>query len=143
MTTVYDAPPNQLIHHAADRLKAEVDAVEAPDWAPFVKTSPARERPPEDPDWWFVRTASILRKVYTKGPIGTARLRREYGGRDDDGAAPFRSSKGSGSIIRTALQQLEEAGLVETVEGEGRRVTAEGRSFLDNAAHEVRQQATA
>ena len=44
--------------------------------------------------------------------------------------------KGSGSIIRTALHQLEDAGYVEKVEG-GRVVTPQGRSFLDKISGEI------
>jgi len=48
-----------------------------------------------------------------------------------------RSVKGSGSIIRKAFQQLEKAGLIERVERKGRRISSEGRSLLDRAAHKV------
>ena len=44
--------------------------------------------------------------------------------------------KGSGSIIRTALHQLEDAGYVEKVEG-GRVVSPAGRSFLDKISAEI------
>lgn len=142
MTTVYDVPPDELIRHVAARFDDEA-AVEAPDWAGFVKTGTARERPPEQDDWWTVRVASILRKVYIQGPIGVERLRRQYGGADDDGSSPNHGTKGSGSIVREGLQQLEAGGYVETVEGQGRRITAEGRSFLDDAAHELVEEATA
>lgn len=142
MTTVYDVPPEPLIRHVASELEDDA-AVEPPEWAAFVKTGTSRERSPEDADWWYVRTASVLRKVYTKGPIGVERLRRDYGGPDRQTVGPAHARKGSGSIVRNALQQLEAAGLVETVEGEGRQVTASGRSFLDNAAHELVQETTA
>lgn len=138
MTTVYEVPPGEVIAHVADELK-EGDDVTPPGWAAYVKTGPDRERPPEDPDWWYTRVASVLRKVYIHGPIGTERLRSMYGGPVDHGSAPDKAAKGSGSIVRTALQQLEAAGLAELVEGEGRKVTPEGRSFLDNASHEVAQ----
>lgn len=142
MTTVYDVPPDQLIHHVASELEDD-DAVQPPEWAPFVKTAASRERPPEEDGWWFIRTASVLRKVYTKGPVGTERLRREYGGPKNNGSAPAHGARGSGSIVRNALQQLEEAGYVKTLKGKGRTVTPEGRSFLDDAAHEIEEQATA
>lgn len=142
MTTVYDVPPDRLIRHVAGALDDE-PAVEAPEWAAFAKTGTARERPPEEDGWWTVRAASILRKIYLQGPIGVERLRRQYGGADDDGSSPNHGTKGSGSIVRNALQQLEEAGYVETVEGQGRQITADGRSFLDDAAHELAEEATA
>ena len=52
----------------------------------------------------------------------------------------IRDSKGSGAIIRKALQQLEAAGLVETVKGKGRVVTNKGRSLLDKLATEIKKE---
>lgn len=140
MTTVYDVPAEPLIEQAADELRDE-DAVEAPPWADFTRTGGHREQAPEDADWWIIRCAAVLRKVYLRGPVGTKRLAAEFGGKRDHGAAPSHAVKGSGSIVRTALQQLEEAGLVEQTEAGrgGRTTTPDGQRFLDNLAHEVKQ----
>ena len=138
MTTVYDVPATPLIKAVAEKLKAE-KAVTPPAWAPFVTTGIHSEKPPVEADWWHVRAAAVLRKVYVMGPVGTERLRSEFGGARDRGSKPNRAKKGSGSIVRESLQQLEKAGLLEAVKGEGRRVSAKGRSLLDNAAHEVRK----
>jgi small subunit ribosomal protein S19e len=137
MTTVYDVPATQLIAEAAKAL-SKVDAVKAPEWAPYAKTGIHREKPPVDPDWWPTRVAAVLRKVYTEGPIGTERLRQHFGGTRDRGSRPNRAAKGSGSIARKALQQLEAAGLIVNVQSQGRVVTATGRSLMDNAAHATR-----
>ena len=138
MTTVYDVPATQLIAAAAKDL-AKVDAIEAPEWAPYVKTGIHREKPPVDDGWWTTRVAAVLRKVYVEGPIGTERLRQHFGGYRDRGSMPNKAVKGSGSIARKALQQLETAGLVQNIQSQGRVVTPQGRSLLDNAAHAVRQ----
>ena len=137
MTTVYDVPATALIQEAARRLR-EVKAIEVPEWAPFVKTGVHTEKPPVQADWWHTRVAAVLRKVYVDGPLGTEQLRAHFGGHRDRGSKPNRAVKGSGSIARTALQQLEAAGLVQTVQAQGRVVTAQGRSLLDDAAHAVR-----
>lgn len=137
MTTVFDVPATALISETAKRLH-EVKQIEAPEWAPFVKTGIHTEKPPVQEDWWHTRVAAVLRKVYTQGPIGTEALRAEFGGYRDRGNKPNRAVKGSGSIARTALQQLEAAGLVQTVQAQGRIVTPQGRSLMDNVAHDVR-----
>ncbi len=137
MTTVYDVPATALIEEAAKRL-SEVKAVAAPEWAEFVKTGIHTEKPPVQDDWWNTRVAAVLRKVYLEGPIGTEKLRAHFGGYRDRGNRPNRAVKGSGSIAREALQQLEAAGLVLTVQAQGRIVTAAGRGLMDNAAHAVR-----
>lgn len=136
MTTVFDVPAGPLIAEAAKRLR-EVKEVTPPAWAPFVKTGVHREKPPVDADWWHARVAAVLRKVYLEGPIGSERLSAEFGGHRDRGSKPNRAVRGSGSIARKALQQLEAGGLVQNVQAQGRVVTAKGRSLLDNAAHAV------
>ena len=45
--------------------------------------------------------------------------------------------KGSRSIIRKSLMQLETAGLVVRNKNNGRVVTPKGQALLDNAAKEV------
>ncbi len=138
MATMYDVPADALIAALADDLEGRLDE---PEWAAFTKTGANRELPPEQEDFWAVRAGSLLRKVAESGPIGVERLATEYGGSKDGSTryrvAPNRRADGSRNIIRTILQQLEEEGYVETAEGQGRRVTAEGRSFLDETAGEV------
>lgn len=137
MPTVYDVPADLLISRLAKYLKENVDEVTAPAWAMFAKTGPHRERPPQNPDWWYVRCASLLRKLYLHGPLGVSRLRTEYGGRQRKGRSPEHSKKAGGSAIRKPLQQLERAGLVEKVDKEGRRLSKEGIKLLDKMAAEI------
>ncbi len=134
MVTVYDVPADKLIQKTAEKLK-EMN-IGVPAWVPFVKTGVSRERRPDQDDWWYIRCASILRKIYIYGPVGVSRLRTAYGGRKNRGHAPEHFYKGSGNIIRKALQELEKLGLVEK-RPEGRVITPKGRSFLDNIAKEV------
>ncbi len=130
MPTVYDIPANIMIRRLAQDLKTRKE-IQIPEWAPFVKTGVHKERAPEDPEWWYIRCASLLRKIYLKGPIGTQRLRRMYGGRKDRGTKPFRFYPGSGAVIRTALQQLERAGFIRKLGSKGREMTDVGRSYMD------------
>jgi len=137
VTTVYDVAADKLIPRIAEELK-KAKEVKPPEWALFVKTGVHKERPPTDSDWWYIRCASILRRLYVKGPSGVERLRTAYGGRKRRGVKPAHFAKGSGSIIRKALQQLEKAGLVEQEKGVGRKLSSKGRSFLDRLAHMIR-----
>lgn len=135
MVTVYDVPPGKLIERLSEELR-EKDGIEEPEWAGFVKTGVHKEKGPEQPDWWFDRLSAVLRSVYVEGPIGVAKLRGKYGGKQRRGSKPNQVAKGSGSIIRESLQQLEEAGLIQK-EDEGRVVTSEGQSLLDDLANEI------
>jgi len=83
----------------------------------------------------------MMRKMYKSGePIGIETFRVIYGGRQNRGVAPEHFRKGSGSVVRKILQQLEEAGLVKKVPGKGRTLTPQGRSLLDKAAKEVMEE---
>ena len=93
----------------------------------------SRERHPQQPDWWYIRSASLLRTL-ALGNAGVSRLRTRYGGRKNRGHKPEHKFKASGAVIRTALQQLEAAGLVKTEKGKGRLLTPKGASFLSKAA---------
>jgi len=135
MTTVYDVPPDHIIRRVAEELKTRKEIV-PPAWAAFAKTGVHKEMPPEDPDWWFIRAAAVLRRVYVDGPLGVERMRSFYGGNKNRGSKPNAFRKGSGSILRKSLQQLEAAGLV-IHDKTGRRVSPAGMSFLDNLSQEV------
>lgn len=139
MTVVYDVPPDALIHKVAEKLKGKNEA-KPPSWAKFVKTGVHREKAPVQGDWWYTRTAAILRKIYINGPIGVSRLSAEYGGRKNKGSKPNKAKKGSGSIVQLALTQLEKLEYVSTVKGKGRIIAPKGRSLLDNTAHEIMEE---
>lgn len=129
--TIVRAPPEKVIASTAVELKKL--GVSQPPWAAFVKTGVSRERPPQQADWWSIRAAAILRKLFAQ-PLGTQRLRRLYGGRKNRGHKPEHTFPASGSIIREMLQQLETAQLVKTVQGKGREITTQGRKLLLQAA---------
>ncbi|MFB6200254.1 MAG: 30S ribosomal protein S19e [Candidatus Nanohaloarchaea archaeon] len=134
MVTVYDVKAEPLIKRVAKELEEEI---EEPEWTDYVKTGVSKENPPQQDNWYYIRTAAILRKIYIDGPLGVSRLRTVYGDRKSDGHAPEHQGKASGKVIRTALQKLEEAGYLEEEEGEGRKLTEEGQSFMDQQASEL------
>lgn len=140
MISPHDVPASKLIERLAKYLKENIDEVNPPPWAYAVKTGMHTQRPPENPDWWFIRCASVLRKIYLYGPIGVERLRADYGGRKDYGVRPDHASKAGGSIIRKALQQLEAAGFVEAFKTSGRVVTKKGRKLLEELAEDVQKE---
>jgi len=136
MATVYDVNAQELIKRTAKELETKPEC-KAPDWAKFVKTGTSKQRPPMLKNWWSERLASVLRIVYIKGPLGTNRLRVKYGGKKNMGNAPEKTKRGSGSIARRSLQQLEKAGLIKQAQKgnhKGRVITPAGKKFLDKVA---------
>lgn len=137
MVTVYDVEPQKFIEELKERLK-EFKSIEKTEKFTGVKTSAGKERPPEQEDWWFIKAASILRKIYLKGPVGVSRLRKEYSTRKRRGHKPEKTYEAGGNIIRTILGQLEEEELIKKEE-EGRVITPKGQSFLDNLAYDLKK----
>ncbi|MBS3172204.1 30S ribosomal protein S19e [Candidatus Woesearchaeota archaeon] len=130
---VQEIKTSDLLDNIAKQLK-QIKEINAPEWSKFVKTGAGRERPPVSEDWWYIRAASILRKISILGPIGVNKLKIKYGGNKNMGHKPERFYPASGKIIRTILQQLETAGLIEkTKKGNhhGRILTAKGNSLLN------------
>jgi len=136
MTTVYDIPAKDFIDAVAKKLEND-NAIEIPKENIFSRTGVHKVNPPIEKNWWYIRCASILRKIYISNVIGVEHLRAEYGGKKDRGSKPYKAVRGSGSIVRRAVQQLEKAGYVSKIKGRGRMLTSKGRSFLDNTSYEV------
>jgi small subunit ribosomal protein S19e len=137
-STVYDVDAGKFNIALAEELK-KIESFVIPEWAYFVKTAVARERPPQDENWWYNRAASILRQAYTRGVVGVNRLKSRYGGRKNRGARPAEFRKGSGKIIRLILQQSEQAGLLKKSETKrkGRELTEKGKKFMDDVADKI------
>jgi small subunit ribosomal protein S19e len=135
MPTIYDIKPQELIKKTAEAIKSEVPT---PTWANFVKTGHGKENRPLQSNWYQLRAASILRKVYKNGPIGTSKLRKNYTTKKNRGHRPEITTQASGKIIRSILQQLEKAGYIKQIEKgvhKGREITPKGKSLLDKLSN--------
>lgn len=124
----------ELVLSTSEELK---ENIAMPAWASAVKTGAHRETLPKNPDWWYIRAASILRVINQQGPIGVGKLRVKYGGRKNRGVRPDRFALAGGKVLRTILQQLEGAELIKQAQvgtHKGRVITAKGVSLLAKAA---------
>jgi len=136
MTTVYDVHGQNLVFDLAEALK-NLESITIPEWSISAKTAAHKENAPDTDDWWYMRSASILRKIYLEGPLGTERLSRMYSGPKDRGGKPNKSHPGGRKIIRTVMKQLEAAELITYEKGKGRKISPRGQSMLDGIALEV------
>lgn len=100
--------------------------MEVPTWVDIVKTASFKELAPYDPDWFYIRAASMARKLYVSGNMGVGAFRKNYGGAKNDGVCRFHHAIGSGSVARAILKQLESVGVVEKGP-KGRRITPSGQ----------------
>lgn len=88
--------------------------------------------PPQDPDWYYIRAASIARLVYTRKTVGVGRLRKIHGTAKNRGSRPSKHVDASGSVDRKVMQSLEKIGILEQDEEKGgRRITQAGQRDLD------------
>lgn len=129
---VRDVNAKDFVEEYAAHLK-KMGLLDVPDYVDFVKTGVAKELAPFDPDWFYMRAASVARQVYMTNNLGVRQLTKKHGGRHRRGSRPNVSSKGSGSVDRRALQALEKLGFIETTK-KGRIITSKGRSDLDRVA---------
>ena len=132
MAKVFDVPADIFISRLTQILKNE--DIPVPDWTSFVKTGSHAEKPPQNSEWWHVRCASILRKIYLHSPASIKELRSMYGGGKPVGYGTAHHRYASGAIIRNAVHALEKLGYIEKVEKKGRVLTKQGTKKLDGLA---------
>ncbi|KAI5181737.1 small subunit ribosomal protein S19e [Nematocida sp. AWRm80] len=134
--------PVALINALSTSLREEKKLAQ-PKNVEYIKTGHGRQRAPEDPNWYFIRSASVLRKIYmeeltgksgSKKGLGTLQLARAYGGSKNNGHKPSHTVTGSKSLVRSILQGLEGLQLVESVKNSGRVLTPAGRQYLEQIA---------
>ena len=137
MPLAQNVPADKLISAISEYLKDNVKEVSPPEWALYTKTGPQVSRVPSQTDFWYVRSASLLRRLYLDGPVGIERLRTIYGGRTKKGMRNEHFMKSGASAIRKVLQQLERAGLVAKASTKGRVLTDKGTSTVDRVAYKL------
>merc|ERR1719453_1149729 len=132
---VKDVAADAFIVAYAAHLK-RIGKIEVHKWADLVKTAKFKELAPYDPDWYYIRAASMARKVYLRQGTGVGAFRKVYGGREHNGTMKCHFGLGSGSVCRHILQQLEKLKIVEKDSRDkgGRRITTQGQRDLDSIA---------
>merc|ERR1711904_94442 len=121
--TVKDVPADEFIKSCADYLKRQ-PKFDVPKYHDIVKTGVIKELAPYDEDWFFIRAASIARKVYLRK--GTHRGTKK---------AHFQTA--SGAIIRKAMYELEKLEMMEKTGDGGREITSKGRAEMDRIAGNI------
>jgi small subunit ribosomal protein S19e len=134
--TVKDVSSHEFVRNYAAHLKRS-GKLEVPVWVDLVKTATFKELAPYDADWFYIRTASMARKIYLRGGIGVGAFKKIYGGRKSNGSRPSHFAKSSGSIARQCLKQLESLNIVEKDPKGGRRITSDGQRDLDQVAGRI------
>jgi small subunit ribosomal protein S19e len=133
---VKDVDQQLFVVGFADFLKKS-GKMQVPEWADLIKLSRFNEQGPHNPDWFFVRAASVARHLYIRAPAGVGAFTKIYGARKRNGSAPSHFMRSSQSVSRRVLQSLEEMALVEKDANGGRKLTSQGRRDMDRIAAQI------
>eukprot|EP00761_Pharyngomonas_kirbyi_P010053 gb/GECH01010071.1/.p1 GENE.gb/GECH01010071.1/~~gb/GECH01010071.1/.p1 ORF type:complete len:145 (+),score=27.34 gb/GECH01010071.1/:1-435(+) len=134
--TVKDVPAAEFIKEYAAHLK-RTGKIQEPKWVDIAKTGVHRQLPPQDPDWYYIRLASMSRRLYMRPGAGIGAFRKVYGSTKNRGVKPNHFTKAAGGVIRNGLQQLEELKLVEKSSKGGRLISSIGQRDMDRIAGRV------
>ena len=135
-TTVKDVDQDKIVQGVALFLKKS-GKLKVPDNMDIVKTSKSKELSPYNNDWFYIRCASILRRMYHRGPIGVGGVKKIYGARKRNGSCPSHFCRADGAVSRRAVQALENIKLVEKHPDGGRKLSAQGQRDLDRIASQI------
>ena len=103
----------------------------------IVKSAKYKELAPDEPDWFYIRCASILRHLYHRYPAGVGAITKIYGGRKRNGVHPSHFCRSADGVARKALQALEAVRLIEKHSDGGRKLTSQGQRDLDRIANQI------
>ncbi|KZF24505.1 40S ribosomal protein S19 [Xylona heveae TC161] len=132
--TVRDVQANKFIDAYAAFLKRQ-GKLPIPGWVDTVKTSNAKELPPQSIDWYYVRAAAVARHIYLRKTVGVGRLRKVHGSQKNRGSRPSHHVNASGGVDRNVMQSLEKINVLEQDEEKGgRRISQSGQRDLDRIA---------
>ncbi len=101
--TIKDVPAEAFIRAFAEQLKVE-QKVTPLAGDEYIKTGFSKEVSPHNPDWFYIRTAALARKVFLKPQSGVGRLKAIFGSQKRQGQGRNHHVEGSGKVIRYALQ---------------------------------------
>merc|ERR1712042_135608 len=137
--TVKDVDPQVFVRAFAAHLKKS--KLKVPEFVTIVKTSKAHELGPLDPDWFYVRAASVARHVYLRPNVGVGAVRKIYGGAKRNGTRPNHFCLSSSNVARKVLQSLEGIKVITKDVNGGRSIAPTGRRDMDRVAGQVVQNA--
>ena len=136
-SNVREVPPQLFIDTLAKHFET-TRLFSIPEWTDLIKTGSLKQMPPNFTNWYYTRTASIVRQVYLHPGTSVESLRNYYGKNVDSGFTPNHHGKASGKVIRSCLQDLEKIGWIKQSEDKiGRMITDKGQKQLDILAQEV------
>eukprot|EP01083_Nonionella_stella_P127114 385022_1 len=132
---VKDVNPGQWITAFAAHLKQQ-GSMDVPECVDYAKTGISRILPPQNPDWYYVRAAAVLRRVYLRPFTGIGGLSKVFGSTWGL-SRPLHFRTAATGILRKVLHSLEKLNLLAKSEDGGRVITKSARRDCDRIAMKV------
>jgi small subunit ribosomal protein S19e len=104
------------------------------DWD-IIKTGRGRERAPEDDDWYYLRTAAVVRQLALSETVTIAAIARRYGNWKNRGVRPSKFVECDESLCCSVFDNLEDMRWVNLVSKAD--VTADRAYGLTDKAREI------
>ncbi|XP_044935355.1 40S ribosomal protein S19-like [Mustela putorius furo] len=111
--------------------------LKVPEWVDTIKLAKHKELAPYDENWFYTRAVSIARHLYLRGGTGVGSMTKIYGGCQRNGVMLTHFSRGSKSVARRVLQDLEGLKMVGKDQDGGPKLTPQGQRDLDRIAGQV------
>ncbi|CBZ30389.1 putative 40S ribosomal protein S19 protein [Leishmania mexicana MHOM/GT/2001/U1103] len=134
--TLKDVSAWRWIKTAARHFKQE-GKIFVPNCTEIMKSSHGRERAPQNPDWYYIRCAAVLRAIYLRPGVGYGGLSKRFGNKKNYGSRPEHTVTSSTGPLHWACKSLTKLGLVEPGAQSGQRLTRKGHKFADSLAFQV------
>ena len=134
--TLRDVRPLRWVKAMAQHLKQE-GKLFVPNCTEFMKTSHGRERAPQNPDWYFIRCASVLRAIYVRPGTGYGGMSKRFGIKKNRGSQPEITTRAARGLLHWCCRSLEGLKLIAKGKESGRVITKEGRKKSDTIAFNV------
>ncbi|AAZ10777.1 ribosomal protein S19, putative [Trypanosoma equiperdum] len=134
--TLRDVHPWRWVKICSQHFKQEGKMM-VPNCAEIVKTSHGRERAPQNPDWYYIRCAAVLRAVYLRPGVGYGGLSKRFSSKKNRGSRPEITTRASKGLLHWCCKSLTKLELLEKCKGAGHRVTKLGRKVADTIAFKI------
>ena len=134
--TVRDVHTQRWVKAMASHLKQE-GKLFVPRCSELIKTSHGRERAPQNPDWYYVRCAAVLRAIYLRPGTGYGGLSKRFSNKKNRGSQPEQYQKAARGPLHWCCRSLEGLKLIQKGKTSGRIITKDGRKKVDTVAFNV------